>query len=150
MVKRATLAVEGTEGLIVEYAKCCRPLPGDDIRGFVSAGRGLVIHRIDCASTGNRKSSAQEWMPLIWADTISGDFLAELRVQGSNRRGLLASIAAEIASAESSIENVHMGERVDNESTDLRFVITIKNRQHLSRVIRRIRRLGNVSKVNRI
>ena len=144
------LAVEGAEGLILEYAKCCRPVPGDDIRGHISVGRGIVIHRMDCKQTHNRKISPQDWLSLVWADNVSGDYVAELRVQGSNRRGLLASIASEIAAAESSIENVHMAERVDTESADMRFVITVHDRTHLARVMRRIRRLSNVAKVTRV
>lgn len=144
------LAVEGTEGLILDYAKCCRPVPGDDIRGHISVGRGIVIHRMDCKQTQNRKISPQDWLSLVWADNVTGDYVAELRVQGSNRRGLLASIASEIAAAESSIENVHMAERVDTESADMRFVITVHDRTHLARVMRRIRRLSNVAKVTRV
>jgi len=143
------LAVEGTEGLVVDYAKCCRPVPGDDIRGHVSVGRGIVIHRIECAVAQPRKGTQQEWIPLIWADNVEGDFLAELRVKGENRRGVLASIAAEISGAESSIENVQMAEKVDTQASDMRFLITVKNRVHLARIMRRLRGLPVVAKVMR-
>jgi guanosine-3',5'-bis(diphosphate) 3'-pyrophosphohydrolase len=143
------LAVEGTEGLVVDYAKCCRPVPGDDIRGHVSVGRGIVIHRIECPVAQPRKGTQQEWIPLIWADNIEGDFLAELRVKGENRRGVLASIAAEISGAESSIENVQMAEKVDSRASDMRFLITVKNRVHLARIMRRLRGLPVVARVMR-
>jgi len=143
------LAVEGTEGLVVDYAKCCRPVPGDDIRGHVSVGRGIVIHRIECPVAQPRKGTQQEWIPLVWADNIEGDFLAELRVKGENRRGVLASIAAEISGAESSIENVQMAEKVDSRASDMRFLITVKNRVHLARIMRRLRGLPVVARVMR-
>ena len=147
------LAVEGTEGLVLDYAKCCRPVPGDDIRGHVSAGRGIVLHRSDCKHaqhTHVRKGSADEWIALIWAEHVQGDYLAELRVKGENKRGVLATIAGEIAASESSIENVTMAERVDTQSSDMRFLITVRNRAHLARVMRRIRRLPTVARVMRV
>jgi GTP pyrophosphokinase len=143
------LAVEGTEGLVIDYAKCCRPVPGDDIRGHVSVGRGIVIHRIECAVAQPRKGTQQEWIPLVWAEHVQGDFLAELRVKGENRRGVLASIAAEISGAESSIENVQMAEKVDTRASDMRFLITVKNRVHLARIMRRLRGLPVVARVMR-
>ncbi|HUR42369.1 MAG TPA: bifunctional (p)ppGpp synthetase/guanosine-3',5'-bis(diphosphate) 3'-pyrophosphohydrolase [Verrucomicrobiae bacterium] len=143
------LAVEGTEGLVVDYGKCCRPVPGDDIRGHVSAGRGIVIHRVECNVAQPRKGTADEWIPLIWAEHVQGDFLAELRVKGENRRGVLASIATEISGTDSSIENVQMAERVDTRASDMRFLITVKNRVHLARIMRRLRGLSIVAKVMR-
>ena len=143
------LAVEGTEGLVLDYAKCCRPVPGDDIRGLVSVGRGIVIHRLDCTHAQNRKGAAQDWVELVWAENVLGDFLAELRVQGENRRGVLARVAGEIAAADSSIENVQMAERVDTQTSDMRFLVTVKNRVHLARVMRRIRRIDFIERVVR-
>ena len=145
----APLAVEGTEGMVVDYGKCCRPIPGDDIRGHVSAGRGLVIHRAECKLAMSRKGSPQDWIPLIWADVVQGDFLAELRVKGENKRGVLAGIAAEISAAESSIENVQMADRIDAQVSDMRFLVTVRSRVHLARVMRRIRGLAVVAKVLR-
>ena len=145
------LAVEGTEGLVIDYAKCCRPVPGDDIRGLVSVGRGIVIHRLDCTHAQHtRKGAVQDWVELVWSEKVSGDYFAELRVQGENRRGVLARIAGEIAASESSIENVQMAERVDQQASDMRFLITVKNRVHLARVMRRIRRLEFIEKVVRV
>ncbi|MGH8481204.1 MAG: RelA/SpoT family protein [Nevskiaceae bacterium] len=143
------LAVEGTEGLVIDYGKCCRPVPGDDIRGHVSVGRGIVIHRVECSVAQPRKGTAQEWIPLVWAENVQGDFLAELRVKGENRRGVLASIAAEISGAESSIENVTMAEKVDTRASDMHFLITVKNRVHLARIMRRLRGLPVVARVTR-
>ncbi|WP_043768740.1 RelA/SpoT family protein [Algiphilus aromaticivorans] len=145
------LAVEGTEGLVLDYGKCCHPLPGDEIRGHVSAGRGLIIHRAVCKqSASGIRSAPQDWIPLAWSEEVEGHFSAELRVKALNERGALAAIAAEIAHAESSIENVEMKERHDDESADIRFVISARNRTHLARILRRIRRLAVVARAHRL
>jgi len=142
----APLAIEGTEGLVVDYARCCRPIPGDDIRGNVSVGRGIVIHRIDCK---HAKARPQDWVPLIWADKVLGDYLSEIRVHAQNQRGLLARVTAEITSSESSIENVQMPDRAGGETIEMRFIITVKSRVHLAHVMRRLHRLDGVEKVVR-
>ncbi|MFP5306416.1 MAG: RelA/SpoT family protein [Gammaproteobacteria bacterium] len=147
-VSRAVpLAIEGTEGLVLDYARCCYPLPGDDIRGHVSVGRGIVVHRIECR---HAKGRPQDWVPLTWSDKVQGDFLAELRVQAYNKRGLLAKITAEIASAEASIENVQMPDRAGGEAVEMRFVIAVKSRVHMARVLRRIRRIDGIERVWRV
>ena len=140
------LAIEGTEGMVLDYAKCCHPLPGDDIRGNVSVGRGIVVHRLDCRHS---KSRPQDWVPLVWSDKVQGDFATELRIKAENQRGLLAQVTAEIAAAESSIENVQMPDRAGGEAIDMRFLITVRSRVHLARVMRRLRRVDHVERVIR-
>jgi RelA/SpoT family (p)ppGpp synthetase len=143
------LAVEGTEGLVVDYAKCCYPVPGDDICGYVSVGRGIVIHRLDCRHVQGRKGALQDRVPLVWSPKVQGDFFAELLLKAENRRGLLANVAGEISGAESSIENVQMPDRAGSEAMELRFIITVRDRTHLARVMRRLRRLEAVQRVTR-
>jgi RelA/SpoT family (p)ppGpp synthetase len=140
------LAIEGTEGLVVDYARCCYPIPGDEIRGNVSIGRGIVIHRVECTQAKNRP---QDWVPLVWSDKVQGDFLTDLTLHGENRRGLLARVTAEIAGAESSIENVQMPDRTGGDTMQMNFVITTRSRVHLARVMRRIRRVEGVERVTR-
>lgn len=140
------LAIEGTEGMVLDYGKCCHPLPGDDIRGNVSVGRGIVVHRLDCR---HAKARPQDWVPLVWSEKVQGDFLAELRLKAENKRGLLARVTAEIANAESGIENVQMPDRAGGEAIEMRFLITVKSRTHLARVMRRIRRVEHVERVTR-
>ena len=142
----APLAIEGTEGLIMEYGKCCHPVPGDDIRGHVSVGRGIVVHRVECR---HAKARPEDWVPLIWSEKVQGDYLAELRVNAQNQRGLLARVTAEIAGAESSIENVQMPDRAGGDAIEMRFVITVKSRTQLARVIRRVRGVEAVEMVRR-
>jgi GTP pyrophosphokinase len=143
------LAVEGTEGLVVDYAKCCHPLPGDEICGYVSVGRGIVIHRLDCRHAHHNRSSTQERIALVWSPNVSGDFIAELRLKAQDRRGLLASVAAEIASAQSSIESIQMPDRSGSDVVEMRFLLTVRDRDHLARVMRRLRRREAVERVVR-
>ena len=146
-VDMQALAVEGTEGLVLDYARCCHPIPGDEIRGNVSVGRGIVIHRTDCH---HAKARPEDWVPLIWSPKVQGDFLCELRLRSENKRGLLARVTAEISNAESSIENVQMPDRAGGDAVEMRFVMTVKNRTHLARVMRRVRRLDGVERVTRL
>jgi len=143
----APLAIEGTEGLVLDYARCCHPLPGDEIRGNVSIGRGIVVHRLDCR---HAKARPQDWISLIWSDKVQGDFLSEIYVQAQNKRGLLARVTTEISNAESSIENVQMPDREGGEMVEMRFVLAVRNRVHLAKVLRRLRRVDGVTKVNRV
>jgi GTP pyrophosphokinase len=141
------LALEGTEGLVVEYAKCCHPIPGDEIRGQVSVGRGLVIHRAECRESA-RKQSEQERINLCWSEQVEGEFPIELRVQARNRRGTLARLAAQIAEADCNIENVVIPDR-GGEVSNVRFLIAVRDRRHLAQVVRRLRQIDNVERVTR-
>ncbi len=145
-----TLAVEGTEGLIIDYARCCRPIPGDEIVGVVSASRGLVIHRLECEHVRANKGAASDRIALVWSPDVQGDFFVEVTVKGLNQRGLLAGVAGAMAEAGSSIENVQMPEGVPaGEPFDTRYLLTVKDRVQLAGVIKRIRRLPAVQKVVR-
>jgi GTP diphosphokinase / guanosine-3',5'-bis(diphosphate) 3'-diphosphatase len=141
-----TLAIEGTEGLVLDYGRCCRPIPGDEIRGNVSIGRGIVVHRVDCH---HAKARPEDWVPLVWSDKVQGDFLCELVLRAENKRGLLAQVTAEIANAEASIENVQMPDRAGGDAVEMRFVLAVKHRTHLARVMRRLRLIDGVERVAR-
>jgi GTP diphosphokinase / guanosine-3',5'-bis(diphosphate) 3'-diphosphatase len=141
------LALEGTEGLVVEYAKCCHPIPGDEIRGQVSVGRGLVIHRTECRESA-RKQADQERINLCWSEQVEGEFPVELRVQARNRRGTLARLAAQIADADCNIENVVIPDR-GGEISNVRFHIAVRDRRHLAQVVKRLRQIDNVERVSR-
>jgi GTP pyrophosphokinase len=141
------LALEGTEGLVVEYARCCHPIPGDEIRGQVSVGRGLVIHRAECRESA-RKQAEQERINLCWSEQVEGEFPVELRVQARNRRGTLARLATQIAEADCNIENVVIPDR-GGEIANVRFQISVRDRRHLAQVVKRLRQLDNVERVTR-
>jgi len=142
------LAIRGTEGMVVHFARCCRPIPGDKIVGFISSGRGLVIHTETCNNLSELRSRPDKWIDVEWQRDIEGEFPAEIRVDVTNQKGVLATIAAEISETGSNIENVSIEER-DGLDTALNFTVAVKNRQHLARVMRAIRQLPNVMRISR-
>lgn len=142
------LAIKGTEGLLVNFAKCCHPIPGDPIIGFVSAGRGIVIHRETCKNVADFRKLPEKWIDVEWAADPTGDFQAEIRVDVANQRGVLATVASTISQSDSNIENVDIEER-DGMTTSLSFVLTVHNRRHLATIMRRIRALNMVMRIAR-
>jgi GTP diphosphokinase / guanosine-3',5'-bis(diphosphate) 3'-diphosphatase len=102
------------------------------------------VHRIECKHV---KGRPQDWVPLAWSEKVQGDFIAELRVKAHNKRGLLARITAEIANTEASIENVQMPDRAGGDAVEMRFIVAVKSRIHLARVVRRIRRIEWIERV---
>ncbi|VAW77212.1 Guanosine-3',5'-bis(diphosphate) 3'-pyrophosphohydrolase / GTP pyrophosphokinase, (p)ppGpp synthetase II [hydrothermal vent metagenome] len=142
------LAIRGTEGMVVHFARCCRPIPGDNIVGFISVGRGLVIHAETCKNLADYRSRPDKWIDVQWQPDISGEFTAEVRVDVSNQKGVLATIAAEISELESNIENVSIEER-DGLDTSLNFTLAVRDRQHLARVMRCIRKLPAIMRISR-
>ena len=142
------LAIKGTEGMVVSYARCCRPIPGDPIIGFVSAGRGIVIHVENCKNVADYRNQPEKWIDVQWEPDIEGEFPAELRLEVANQRGVLATVAAVIADMGSNIENVGIEER-DGMNTSMVFTITVRNRKHLAEVMRRIRQIKLVLRLSR-
>lgn len=140
--------IKGTEGAVVTFAKCCRPIPGDPLLGFLSAGRGLVIHTQNCKNVAEFRNRPEKWLDVQWEEGVGGDFPVEIRVMVLNQRGVLATIAATIASLESNIENVTMAER-DGIYTTLTFTLTVRNRVHLAGIMRRLRGLDMVVRIAR-
>ncbi len=142
------LAIQGTEGIVVNYARCCRPIPGDPIIGLFSAGRGLVIHTAGCKNVREAKKHPEKWVELQWEHEVEGEFPVEIRVEVTNQRGVLATVASTIASHGANIENVNVDDR-DGRYTDLVFVVTVHNRQHLANIMRSIRAIDDVTKISR-
>ena len=146
---RRPLAIKGTEGMVVTYAKCCHPIPGDAIQGFVSTGRGIVIHTESCKNVAEFRNRPEKWIDVQWEKEVEGEFLVEIRVDVINRRGVLATIAAAIAEQEANINNVNIEAR-DGKYSSINFVIGVRNRIHLAKVMRQIRSLEIVSRINRV
>ena len=145
---RSPLVIRGTEGMVVHFARCCWPIPNDPIMGFISAGRGLVIHREGCKNLSETHDRPDKWIDVAWASDLDREFPVELQVDVSNRRGMLASIATAIAREDANIENVSIDERVGLDSR-LNFTVAVKNRTHLARVIRGINHTPSVIRVVR-
>ena len=142
------LAIRGTEGSIVTYAKCCHPIPGDPILGFVSAGRGIVIHLRGCRNVREFKNSPERWVDVQWEKDVEGTYPVDIRVDTANQRGVLATVAATISELGSNIENVSIAERDGHYSTML-FTISVKDRVHLAQVMRRVKSIESVVKIVR-
>jgi len=142
------LAISGTEGMVVTYARCCSPIPGDSIMGYLSTGRGIVIHRDDCGNLVEYRKQPERWINVSWKPRIDRDFNVEIRAEVVNRVGVLAAVAATISDANSNIEAVSIDERDGNTST-LSFQVQVKNRAHLARVLRGIRAMKDVYRVAR-
>ncbi len=143
------LPIKGTEGMVLQYGKCCYPIPGDAIIGSMSAGRGLVIHRENCRNVSGNRKQADKWVQVYWAEKIEGEFTAAIRVLAPNRRGMLASLAAKISDQGSNIENVNFEER-DGTTTSITFHLSVKDRNHLASIMRLIHKNHEVFKVTRM
>jgi GTP pyrophosphokinase/guanosine-3',5'-bis(diphosphate) 3'-pyrophosphohydrolase len=143
------LVIAGTEGMVVSFGRCCSPIPGDPIHGFISAGRGIVVHQIDCRNTYSLRDQNDKWLDVVWAEDVKREFAVDILVHVKNQRGVLASIAAVVSEADSNIDNVVLDEK-DTGYADLRLTIEVLGRQHLARVIRRLRRLEMVERITRI
>ncbi|MES9905509.1 MAG: ACT domain-containing protein, partial [Sedimenticola sp.] len=141
------LAIQGTEGMVVKYAKCCRPLPGDDIVATFRPGSGIVVHRHECRNFSEFRKGAS-WLDVQWEKNPAGDFTTEIKVEMGDKRGVLASLAVAISEMGSNIENVNMGER-DGLTSTLDFVITVDDRVHLAKVMKRLRHLKQVIRIYR-
>jgi len=142
------IRITGAERGVLSFANCCHPLPGDEIIGYLSSGKGIVVHRTECPNVVELRKSPERCVAIEWGREVQGDYRAELRIEVINRPGVLATIAAAIAAADSNIENVEYVER-DLAAATLLFTIEVKNRKHLAEVMRRVRRTGVVSGVHR-
>jgi len=142
------LAISGTEGMVVTYAKCCRPIPGDAIIGYLSAGRGIVIHQENCKNVAEIHKTPEKYIFIQWAEAVEGEFLVELRIEVLNKRGILATLANVLTEHDSNIQNVQIDEQ-DNRHNTITFLMSIKNNNHLSKIIRHLREIESVTKVTR-
>jgi guanosine-3',5'-bis(diphosphate) 3'-pyrophosphohydrolase len=144
-----SLTIKGTEGMVVSFAKCCGPIPGDPVIAIFSPGRGLVVHHSECPNLGDFRRQGQSWLDVQWADDVTGEFSTGIRVDAGNQRGMLATVASLIADEGSNIEDVRSEER-DGLSTSLRFIISVRGRKHLASIIRRLKKVPFVLRINRV
>ena len=142
------LVIKGTEGMVVTFAKCCRPIPGDAIVGFVTAGRGIVIHTENCKNLAEFRNRPEKWIDVAWEGEVKGEFPVEIRLEVANQRGALATVAAAIAEMDANIDNVSMEER-DGRYSTLTLLIEVQDRVHLARIIRRVRSIDLVARITR-
>jgi len=144
------VVIRGTEGMALQTSSCCHPIPGDAVVGHMRKDQGLAVHQADCPiARRGRRADPERWIDLQWAEDASGSFGAKLAVSAANERGTLARIAVAIAEADSNILNVHM-EDENAEQAQLYFKLQVRDRRHLARVMRVLRRVPQVSRVLRV
>src|SRR4030095_2730976 len=130
------------------YPRSACPFPADPIFAFLSAGRGVVVHRENCVNVEDYRKHPENWLPVAWEATTDKVFSSEIRVDVSNKMGVLAAVAAAISAGDTNIERVAVEEK-DADSSSLVFELRVRNREHLDRVVKVIRRMPEVLKVTR-
>ncbi|MDB5967062.1 MAG: (p)ppGpp synthetase pyrophosphokinae, SpoT/RelA, partial [Polaromonas sp.] len=149
-VSQGALLLDGSEGASVQFATCCRPIPGDTILGYLGRGEGLVVHTDDCAVAKRlQHRDSERFIAVDWSDEPVRAFETALLVTVSNGKGVLARVAAALAVAEADITHVNMGQERAQDATELRFGIAVRDRVHLASVMRSVRRTASVLRVHR-
>ncbi len=144
----AAMTIEGTERLLVTYANCCRPIPGDQIIGTMTIGRGLVVHRSNCPNCRTIMRHPDNYFHLAWSDSIQGKFQVMIKMETRNQPGVLAAVSNIIARRESNINNLQVASQHDNASV-MSFIIEVTGRRHLASIMRRLHREKSVIHLSR-
>lgn len=143
------LAIKGSEGLLISYAKCCRPIPGDPIIGHISKGRGMVIHHETCKNISEIRNNPEKSVLLTWDDDLTGEFYTALKIIVEAETGIIANIASAVSEADAAIDRINREER-DAKTSVIVLEVGVRDRQHLANVVRHIRRIKSVMKISRI
>ena len=144
------VTIYGSEGVSVQLAPCCLPIPGDHILGQLRRDQGLVVHTADCTQAQRlRAKEPDRWIPVQWGDELNRRFDCRIRLLINNEKGILARVAAEIGESDANISYVGMDEDDEHMMTQLRFTIQVKDRVHLAHLIRNLRRVAGVNRVER-
>jgi len=144
-----TLAIRGSEGMVMNYAKCCHPIPGDPVVGHISSGRGMVIHTENCNNVIDIRDNPDKCVSVTWDPNVEGEFSVEFRVELENQRGIIATLATTITGAEANIEKISTLER-DPRFSIVNLSLNVRNRVHLARVMKRVRLIKAVARVTRV
>ncbi len=145
-----TVIVDGSENASVQYAACCRPIPGDTIVGYLGRGEGLVVHTDDCAvARKQRNKDSERFIGVEWSDEPVRPFETAITVTVHNGKGVLARVASSLAGSEADIIHIDMGQEAAQETTDLHFVIAVRDRVHLATVLRNLKRTSSVLRARR-
>ena len=149
-LSQGAVLLDGAENASVKYATCCRPIPGDGVVGYLGRGEGLVVHTDDCPVARRlQNKDAERFITVAWADEPVRAFEVGIVVTVVNGKGVLARVAAAIAAAEADIVHMGMAEETAQDALDLRFVISVRDREHLDAVLRSLRRTQSVLRANR-
>jgi GTP pyrophosphokinase len=145
-----SLIIRGSEGMALQFAKCCHPIPGDPIIGFLKKGHGLVIHTHDCPVARKTRGDPEKWLDVEWAPDTKKLFTVNIKIVASNQRGVLAKIAAAIAETDSNIDNVSLEPGDSSAYTIIHFTLQVHNRLHLAQIMRSLRRVQEVIRIWRL
>ena len=144
------ITIRGSEGMAVQFAQCCRPIPGDPILGFINKDKGLVIHTHDCKAIGKFRLDPDKWLDVEWDADPKRLFRVNLSIVVQNERGMLAKIAAGISEAGSNIDNVSAEESDGSQYSIINFTVQVHHRVHLAELIRNLRKIPEVVRINRV
>ena len=145
------VVIDGTEGATVQLAPCCKPIPGDEIRGYLGRGEGLRVHTAEC-STGRRLADRdpERWIAVEWAEQPSRHFETSVKLLVKNSKGALAQLAAAVSASEADISHIEMDSEPQDDATELRLLLAVRDRQHLADVLRALKRSPPVLRASRI
>ena len=143
------VVIRGSEGMALQFASCCRPIPGDPVRGLIRKGRGMAVHTHDCPVAAKANRDPTKWLDIEWAPDAKRAFPVNIDLVASNEPGVLAKVAAEIAQHNSNIESVHVDPSDSTAYTTVHFTLQAHNRIHLAQIMRGLRRLPEVLRINR-
>ena len=147
--KTGPIVIRGSEGMAVQFARCCRPIPGDAIIGSIKKGQGMVVHTHDCPTAARSRIDRDKWLDVEWAPEVGRMFDVSIRVTVVNERGVLAKVAAAIAEHGSNIDNVSMDED-HSVYTGMQFTLQVTDRLHLARIMRGLRHIPEVIRIARM
>lgn len=142
------LTIDSSEGMLITFARCCRPIPGDPIIGHISSGKGLVVHQETCRNIAEIRHNPEKISTVNWAPTVTGEFLVDVRVEVESERGIIATLATRITEQGGSIEHINVQER-DAHNSVINLCIGVHNRVHLANIMRRIRNMSFVIRIAR-
>ena len=149
--KNSTLPVliDASDGLLLHYARCCHPIPGDPILGHISPGKGIVIHLESCRNLKEIRSNPEKCMSLTWSPDVRGEFAVELKVEVTPERGFIAALASRMTEKDATIERISVNEK-DAFTSIVDVVLTVRDRIHLADILRRARGLKPVRRIYRV
>ena len=149
---QGSVTIDGSEGASVQLASCCRPIPGDEVRGYLGRGEGLVVHTCECA-VGRRlfQRDSEHWIQVEWAEELTRSFEAGIALLMTNGKGVLAQVAQAVSKAEADITHISMSDEAQlRETAEMTLLIAVRDRLHLADVLRVLKRTAPVQRVWRV
>jgi len=146
--RQKPMSIKGTEGMVIQYAKCCLPIPGDSIIGHISTGRGLVIHQTDCRNIGYLRDDPEKCIYLEWSDSLEEEFSVNLTIQVESHRGIIAELATTASGIGADVVAIDISEH-EGQLANVHMEVTVTDRIHLARVMKKLRRLKSVNRITR-